>query len=211
LDARVTRVVCRRRVSLFTHYIFTISHNGEEVVEVNWEHDPELNLDITDTSTAMDVNFVYSAKWVKSQHKTREHSRAHRESPQHLEVARSRTLPSLLCNLRAAHQPAAVPPILVRMAILRSCVWSRSDGFPSSTQSSRCALRLVPLLGYDVRYSHLQLATSLRSPTLHLTVAFCRQVLLLTGFLATILMRVLKNDFTRYARADEELGPAPSS
>jgi len=29
-------------------------------------------------------------------------------------------------------------------------------------------------------------------------------VLLLTGFLATILVRVLKNDFLRYARSDEE-------
>ena len=30
------------------------------------------------------------------------------------------------------------------------------------------------------------------------------QVLLLTGFLSIILMRVLKNDFSRYARGDEE-------
>jgi hypothetical protein len=28
-------------------------------------------------------------------------------------------------------------------------------------------------------------------------------VLLLTGFLATILLRILKNDFTRYARVEE--------
>eukprot|EP00245_Coleochaete_scutata_P002916 TRINITY_DN14158_c0_g1_i1.p1 TRINITY_DN14158_c0_g1~~TRINITY_DN14158_c0_g1_i1.p1 ORF type:complete len:653 (-),score=99.92 TRINITY_DN14158_c0_g1_i1:950-2722(-) len=32
----------------------------------------------------------------------------------------------------------------------------------------------------------------------------CVTVLLLTGFLATILMRVLKNDFIKYSRADEE-------
>ena len=31
-------------------------------------------------------------------------------------------------------------------------------------------------------------------------------VLLLTGFLATILMRVLKNDFNKYARDDEDPG-----
>ena len=31
----------------------------------------------------------------------------------------------------------------------------------------------------------------------------CVTVLLLTGFLATILMRVLKNDFLKYARDDE--------
>ena len=29
-------------------------------------------------------------------------------------------------------------------------------------------------------------------------------MLLLTGFLSIILMRVLKNDFSRYARGDEE-------
>jgi Endomembrane protein 70 len=33
----------------------------------------------------------------------------------------------------------------------------------------------------------------------------CVTVLLLTGFLATILMRVLKNDFLKYSR-DEEAG-----
>ena len=32
----------------------------------------------------------------------------------------------------------------------------------------------------------------------------CVTVLLLTGFLATILMRVLKNDFIKYAQDDEE-------
>ena len=31
----------------------------------------------------------------------------------------------------------------------------------------------------------------------------CVTVLLLTGFLATILMRVLKNDFIKYTRDDE--------
>ena len=31
----------------------------------------------------------------------------------------------------------------------------------------------------------------------------CVTVLLLTGFLATILMRVLKNDFVKYSRDDE--------
>ena len=35
----------------------------------------------------------------------------------------------------------------------------------------------------------------------------CVTVLLLTGFLATILMRVLKNDFVKYTRDDE--GEAP--
>ena len=33
----------------------------------------------------------------------------------------------------------------------------------------------------------------------------CVTVLLLTGFLATILMRVLKNDFVKYSRDDEAL------
>lgn len=38
----------------------------------------------------------------------------------------------------------------------------------------------------------------------------CVTVLLLTGFLATILMRVLKNDFIKYTRDDEAgAGPHP--
>ena len=35
----------------------------------------------------------------------------------------------------------------------------------------------------------------------------CVTVLLLTGFLATILMRVLKNDFIKYTRDDEAGAP----
>ena len=38
----------------------------------------------------------------------------------------------------------------------------------------------------------------------------CVTVLLLTGFLATILMRVLKNDFIKYTR-DDDGGPDPDS
>ncbi len=34
----------------------------------------------------------------------------------------------------------------------------------------------------------------------------CVTVLLLTGFLTTILLRVLKNDFLKYTRSDTELG-----
>ena len=37
----------------------------------------------------------------------------------------------------------------------------------------------------------------------------CVTVLLLTGFLATILMRVLKNDFIKYTR-DDEAGGTPT-
>ena len=36
----------------------------------------------------------------------------------------------------------------------------------------------------------------------------CVTVLLLTGFLATILMRVLKNDFIKYTRDDDGARPA---
>ena len=38
----------------------------------------------------------------------------------------------------------------------------------------------------------------------------CVTVLLLTGFLATILMRVLKNDFLKYSRDDDGALPRPS-
>ena len=37
------------------------------------------------------------------------------------------------------------------------------------------------------------------------------QVLLLTGFLATILVRVLKNEILNYARVDEEGGVHPTT
>ena len=51
---------------------------------------------------------------------------------------------------------------------------------------------------------------SLRSVCLQIhwfsIVNSCVTVLLLTGFLATILMRVLKNDFIKYAQDDEEGG-----
>jgi hypothetical protein len=73
---KTTEVVNGRNVtmySLFTHYIFTIGHNGEEVLEIQWDHNPESNLDITDTTEPTDVHFVYTAKWVKSQHASREH------------------------------------------------------------------------------------------------------------------------------------------
>ena len=115
--------------SLFTNYIFTIAHNGEEILEITWEHDPEQNLDITDSTNPIDVHFMYSARWVKSVHKTRDHVLEHKESPhQHLEIR--------------------------WFSIFNSIV----------------------------------------------------TVLLLTGFLATILMRVLKNDFARYAHMEEETG-----
>ena len=39
----------------------------------------------------------------------------------------------------------------------------------------------------------------------------CVTVLLLTGFLATILMRVLKNDFIKYTRDDDGAPLPPSS
>ena len=36
-------------------------------------------------------------------------------------------------------------------------------------------------------------------------------VILLTGFIVVIVMRVLKSDYTRYSRTDEEDGTAPSA
>ena len=64
----------RSNYFLFTHYVFTIAHNGKQVrslpitlpvfplftdallfalkiVEANWEHDPDSRLDITDATT----------------------------------------------------------------------------------------------------------------------------------------------------------------
>ena len=39
----------------------------------------------------------------------------------------------------------------------------------------------------------------------------CVTVLLLTGFLATILMRVLKNDFIKYTRDDDGARPGEAT
>jgi transmembrane 9 superfamily member 1 len=50
---------------LFTHYIFSISHNGEKILGVRWEHDPFDYLDITDKDKEVDVHFKYSSKWLK--------------------------------------------------------------------------------------------------------------------------------------------------
>jgi hypothetical protein len=72
---------------LFTHYIFSITHNGDQVcvklhpatnthtyvkrrliycgmqiIEVNWEHDPEARLDITDATAEIPVTFRYSSR-----------------------------------------------------------------------------------------------------------------------------------------------------
>ena len=115
--------------SLYTHYIFTIGHNGEQVLEIQWDHDPQSNLDISDSVEPTDVHFIYTVKWVKSMHASREHVIEHKESPhQHLEIR--------------------------WFSIFNSIV----------------------------------------------------TVLLLLGFLGTILMRILKNDFMRYARMEEESG-----
>jgi len=109
---------------LFTHYIFSITHNGNQIIEVNWEHDPESRLDITDATAELPVTFRYSSKWVKTHLPSRDH--VVKDTQQHLEIR--------------------------WFSIFNSIV----------------------------------------------------TVLLLTGFLATILMRVLKNDFLRYAKGEEE-------
>merc|ERR1719478_1349986 len=46
--------------SLYTHYIFTIGHNGEQVLEIQWGHDPQSNLDITDSVEPTDVHSIYT-------------------------------------------------------------------------------------------------------------------------------------------------------
>mmetsp|Transcript_19511 Transcript_19511/g.54326 ORF Transcript_19511/g.54326 Transcript_19511/m.54326 type:complete len:583 (-) Transcript_19511:43-1791(-) len=109
---------------LFTHYIFTITHNGKQIIEASWEHDPDSRLDITDSTTDLPVQFRYSAKWIKTDITGRD--QLQKGSPQHLEIR--------------------------WFSIFNSIV----------------------------------------------------TVLLLTGFLFTILMRVLKNDFLRYARSEDE-------
>jgi hypothetical protein len=57
IGEKTTEVVNGRNVtlySLFTNYIFTIGHNGEEVLEIQWDHDPSSNLDISDTTDPTD-------------------------------------------------------------------------------------------------------------------------------------------------------------
>mmetsp|Transcript_12122 Transcript_12122/g.21462 ORF Transcript_12122/g.21462 Transcript_12122/m.21462 type:complete len:587 (-) Transcript_12122:544-2304(-) len=115
------------KLYLFTHFHFELSHNGDNVIEINVSSDPMRTVDIT-TPTTLDVTFSYSVKWkhtaVTADHRMDRYSR-YSFLPQHLEI----------------HW----------FSIINSCV----------------------------------------------------TVLLLTGFLATILLRVLKNDFLKYTRDDE--------
>ena len=109
---------------LFTHYIFSISHNGEKILGVRWEHDPFDFLDITDKDKELDVHFKYSSKWLKA---TGE-------------------------NNHMLGTPA------------------------------------------DQEHLHIRWFSILNS---------IGTVLLLTGFLAVILMRVLRNDISRYALMEQ--------
>uniref|UniRef100_A0A7S0N4S3 Transmembrane 9 superfamily member n=1 Tax=Cryptomonas curvata TaxID=233186 RepID=A0A7S0N4S3_9CRYP len=114
----------RTNYYLFTHYIFSVTHNGKKVLEASWEHDPDSRLDITDATSDTPVQFRYTSKWIKSDLEGRHLIPT--VAPQHLEIR--------------------------WFSIFNSIV----------------------------------------------------TVLLLTGFLFTILMRVLKNDFLRYARSEDE-------
>mmetsp|Transcript_8620 Transcript_8620/g.14878 ORF Transcript_8620/g.14878 Transcript_8620/m.14878 type:complete len:589 (-) Transcript_8620:493-2259(-) len=113
---------------LFTHLQFTISYNGNQIIEIVVVADPLKRKDIT-KEEPVEVEFTYSAKWITTdihfESRMDKYSR-HSFLPQHLEI----------------HW----------FSIINSCV----------------------------------------------------TVFLLTGFLATILLRMLKNDFVKYTREDEE-------
>ena len=167
---KTTEVVNGRNVtmySLFTHYIFTIGHNGEEVLEIQWDHNPESNLDITDTTEPTDVHFVYTAKWVKSQHASREH------------VLGMSVLCLCLCVCVCAH---TLNHTHIHMHI-------HTHICTSTNTSTHTVHKESPHQHLEIRW--FSIFNSIVT------------VLLLTGFLATILLRILKNDFTRYARVEE--------
>lgn len=106
---------------LFKHIHFEILYNGNRVIEINVQTDPNLSVDITEDKE-VDVEFSYSVAWRKTEIPFEKRMDKYSKSssmPQHLEI----------------HW----------FSIINSCV----------------------------------------------------TVLLLTGFLATILMRVLKNDFIK--------------
>jgi len=70
---------------LFTHYIFSVTHNGQgQVIEVNWEHDPRSRLDLSDATKGTEVTLLYSARWTKSHLTSRDHVEV--KAPQHLEI-----------------------------------------------------------------------------------------------------------------------------
>uniref|UniRef100_A0A0E0EIA3 Transmembrane 9 superfamily member n=1 Tax=Oryza meridionalis TaxID=40149 RepID=A0A0E0EIA3_9ORYZ len=114
---------------LFKHIHFDIMYNGDRVIEINVQTDPNVAVDITEDKEVQ-VEFSYSVTWKKTDipfEKRMEKYSKSSSMPQHLEI----------------HW----------FSIINSCV----------------------------------------------------TVLLLTGFLATILMRVLKNDFIKYSHEDESL------
>ncbi|URE14341.1 Endomembrane protein 70 [Musa troglodytarum] len=114
---------------LFKHIHFEILYNGDRVIEINVQADPNLSVDITDDKE-INVEFSYSVSWKKTEVPFEKRMEKYSKSsflPHHLEI----------------HW----------FSIVNSCV----------------------------------------------------TVLLLTGFLATILMRVLKNDFNKYSHDEESI------
>ncbi|XP_064972217.1 transmembrane 9 superfamily member 2 [Musa acuminata AAA Group] len=114
---------------LFKHIHFEILYNGDHVIEINVQADPNLSVDITDDKE-INMEFSYSVSWKKTEVPFEKRMEKYSKSsflPHHLEI----------------HW----------FSIVNSCV----------------------------------------------------TVLLLTGFLATILMRVLKNDFNKYSHDEESI------
>ncbi|KAJ8470526.1 hypothetical protein OPV22_024869 [Ensete ventricosum] len=114
---------------LFKHIHFEILYNGDRVIEINVQTDPNLSVDITDDKE-INVEFSYSVSWKKTEVPFEKRMEKYSKSsflPHHLEI----------------HW----------FSIVNSCV----------------------------------------------------TVLLLTGFLATILMRVLKNDLNKYSHDEESI------
>lgn len=116
------------RYYLFTHLDFSLSYNGEHVIDVNVSADPLQRKDIGN-AVGQQVEFTYAVRWQLS------------DVPYERRMER----------------------------------YSQYSFMPQS---------------FEIHW-------------LSIINSFVL-VLLLTGFLAIILMRVLKNDFTRYTRADEE-------
>jgi hypothetical protein len=176
-----------QKLYLFTHIHFDLAYNADRVIEVNTStvnSDPKKTVDITD-GESVKVQFSYSVKWrpTKITYDNRMDRYAYYSFlPQHLEVSSS-TSPYAQPFCLACLQSQALA-----MAAHGAQLMHAEHTPPPPPQAAMGPLTCPPC-----------------PPQIHWfsIINSCVTVVLLTGFLATILLRVLKNDFVKYTRDDE--------
>jgi len=172
------------RYFLFTHVHFDVAYNADHVVEINVSTDPLRTVDISGVD-AVKVQFSYSVKWKQTaipfERRMEKYSR-YSFLPQHLTIHWFSIINS------------CVTVLLVRRSSRAHNSAEASRSTPARTARAR-APGGVPAYQRFTRCVRTHASSDSPPP--------CSARLQLTGFLATILMRVLKNDFVRYNRDEE--------